>query len=202
MRQNIKQNSNRAFDVPAYTEATDDQLLELIARQRDRKALEEFYSRYHFPLRQFLRRHVFEEALIDEVYNDVMMVVWLKAANFKGKSSISTWVFGIAYNTHLKLNSKESRHRYHELYDETPRLEEASQRDKQSTTAVSETIQAGMAELSGPHQSVIELSYFHGYDTFEISKIVGCPQNTVKTRLFHARKHLKRILESGHLSPA
>ena len=51
-------------------------------------------------------------------------------------------------------------------------------------------LKKGLAKLSLDHREAIILCYFEDLSLAEISQIVGCPQNTVKTRLFHARKHL------------
>ena len=48
-------------------------------------------------------------------------------------------------------------------------------------------------------RAVVELTYYFGYSYDEISEIVGCPANTVKTRMFHARTKLKELLPRlGH----
>jgi RNA polymerase sigma-70 factor (ECF subfamily) len=57
-----------------------------------------------------------------------------------------------------------------------------------------ELIQTGLAELSVDHRQVIELTYFCGFSYQEIADIAGCPVNTVKTRMFHARRRLKVLL--------
>ena len=41
---------------------------------------------------------------------------------------------------------------------------------------------------------MVELTYFFGFSYKEIAAIAGCPVNTVKTRMFHARKRLKYLL--------
>jgi RNA polymerase sigma factor (sigma-70 family) len=51
-----------------------------------------------------------------------------------------------------------------------------------------------VALLPPKQRAVVELTYFHGYSYGEIAEIVGCPENTVKTRMFHARSRLKELL--------
>jgi len=41
---------------------------------------------------------------------------------------------------------------------------------------------------------VVELTYYHEHSYQEIAAITGCPVNTVKTRMFHARRHLAQLL--------
>ena len=56
-----------------------------------------------------------------------------------------------------------------------------------------------MAELSPDHRAVVDLTYFHELGYREIAEILGCPVDTVKTRMFYARRHLRRCIE-GELS--
>ena len=55
-------------------------------------------------------------------------------------------------------------------------------------------LESGLRELSPEHRAVVELTYFHGYSYKEVAAVVGCPVNTVKTRMFHARRRLKVLL--------
>jgi len=177
-----------------YSSLCDQQLLELISKQRDRSALAELYQRFKSTVGSFLKRKTCEDKLVDEVYNDVMLIVWENAHKFRGESKVSTWIFTIAYRIKIALSQKEKRHAHlttedfiHDVIPETG-------------ASLEETIEDAMLKLSEAHRTVIELSYFHGYNTSEIAAIVGCPQNTVKTRLFHARQKLKTTIEADQSS--
>ena len=50
---------------------------------------------------------------------------------------------------------------------------------------------AVMNGLSADHRAVVDLTYFHGLGYREIAEIMSCPVDTVKTRMFHARRRLK-----------
>jgi len=175
-----------------HHELSDQVLLSLISHQRDELALAELYKRYKHQIACFLRRKMCDIVLIEEVYNEVMLTVWQKAISFRGESKVSTWLFGIAYRTRLAHSKKETKHK-HVGADE---LIECIHVDDQAETSIADSIHAAMSELSERHRTVIELSYFHGYNTLEIASIVDSPQNTIKTRLFHARKKLRKFLEA------
>ena len=174
----------------------DDDLLSLIGKSRDRAALTELYNRYRLLLGRFLQGKMSETKLVEEVYNDVMLTVWEKASNFRGDSKVSTWIFGIAYRTLLAHTRKENRHKHHDSDEFIDNMRPDSETDVEVKNSVSETLHSALIELSEKHRNVIELAYFHGYNTAEISRIVDCPQNTVKTRLFHARQKLKAAIEA------
>ena len=52
-----------------------------------------------------------------------------------------------------------------------------------------------LAGLSPDHRTVVDLTYFHEMGYKEIAEIMNCPVDTVKTRMFHARRHLRKLLD-------
>lgn len=178
-----------------YEQLLDNELLVLIGTNQDRAALTELYQRYQLPITRFLLRKLCSAKLVEEVYNDVMLVVWQKANTFRGDSKVSTWLHGIAYRTRHTHSRKENRHN-HSGTDEFMSNVVAESHDETQVSG-SDELHAALLDLSEAHRTVIELAYFHGYNTSEIARIVRVPQNTVKTRLFHARKKLKVILEAS-----
>jgi RNA polymerase sigma-70 factor (ECF subfamily) len=57
-------------------------------------------------------------------------------------------------------------------------------------------LRACMDRLSAEHREVLDLVYYHDTSIEEVAMIVGIPENTVKTRLFHARKKLADIAKA------
>jgi RNA polymerase sigma-70 factor (ECF subfamily) len=51
-----------------------------------------------------------------------------------------------------------------------------------------------LGTLSPEQRAVVELTFYHGFSYPEIAAIVDCPVNTVKTRMFHARKRLGQLV--------
>jgi len=177
------------------TSYDDQQLLERIAVHKDKLALRELYDRYRHSLGSFLRRKVYQDKLVDEIYNDVMMTVWQKAGSFRGESKVSTWIFGVAYRTCVSHSRKEMKHLNNRTEVEFDTLESQNDKGQDSVTShMADQLRLATEKLSDNHREVIELSYFYEHSMAEIAEIVGCPINTVKTRLFHAREKLKRSL--------
>lgn len=187
--------SNRS-KISCYSSLCDQQLLELIAKQRDRGALAELYQRFKQTVGSFLKRKTCEDKLVDEVYNDVMLIVWDKADKFRGESKVSTWIFGIAYHTSLTHNRKELRHSQdtdNQISGSLNSLVDDNNLEQQIVDNAS--MRSAIEKLSMQHKIVIELAYFYGHNLQEISDLLDCPLNTVKTRLFHARKQLKLSIQ-------
>jgi DNA-directed RNA polymerase specialized sigma24 family protein len=107
--------------------------------------------------------------LIEEIVNDTMLVVWQKAHRFDGTSKVSTWIFAIAYRKACK-----------------------------AIKGLDEPVGVALDDLPAAQRTVIQLTYHHDMGYADIAEIMDCPVNTVKTRMFHARRRLRLVL-AGHL---
>ncbi len=170
--------------------------LEQIARS-DRAAFERLYRAYQKPLFRYFLHFVHTIEAAEELTDDVMLEVWKHAAKFRGKSKPSVWVFGIAY--HKAMDAlRRRRPPVVELHAVAETLA-ADTRQSPEATAVRDSVRgvvaAALATLSAEHRAVLVLTFNHGYAYGEIAQIVGCPVNTVKTRMFYAKKQLKETLE-------
>ena len=59
------------------------------------------------------------------------------------------------------------------------------------------TIRKCLVGLSADHREIIDLVYYHEKSVEEVAEIVGIPENTVKTRMFYARKRLAELLKAA-----
>ena len=168
-------------------EDDDRTLIRRIADGRDVDAFERLYHAYRKRLGPFTFRIVRDAAANEEVFNDVMLTVWRKAETYNGTSKVSTWIFSIAYRQCLKALRGRAR------TAEDSEAPEASV-DERGAFEQSDLVRHALTRLSPEHRLVIELSYFQGNNYREIAAIADCPENTVKTRVFHARRRLKEIV--------
>jgi RNA polymerase sigma factor (sigma-70 family) len=187
----------KAERAPASRGSNAEELL-LLERIRagDDGAFQRLYRLYHPRLTNFLLKMVRRPQLVEEVLNDTLMVVWQRPDSFHGGSKLSTWIFAIAYRKALKglkkfddpLEDDEVAERVSE--EESPEENSATFRRRDMLAEV-------MQELSPAHRAVVDLTYYHELDYNEIARILDCPVGTVKTRMFHARRQLRRLLEGG-----
>jgi RNA polymerase sigma-70 factor (ECF subfamily) len=71
--------------------------------------------------------------------------------------------------------------------------------DPEATFAIKhrgEILRNCLTRLSPRHREIIDLVYYHEKSVQEAADILGVPGNTVKTRMFHARKKLSELLEA------
>lgn len=182
----MRPDSSRKVDARATAGRERDLLARV--RRRDREAFTELYRLYQPRLLAYLRRVLASFALADEIVDDVLFVVWKDAKKFRGDSAVSSWIFGIAYRKTMTAIRTESRYQAPLDRSMDTALLPAT------TSGDHDFVRAGLAELSADHRQVIELTYFCGFSYAEIAEIADCPVNTVKTRMFHARRRLRHVL--------
>lgn len=159
---------------------------------RDRDAFKALYLVYHRRLARFLVRLTRQYDVAEEIINDTMWIVWQKAGEFRGSARVSTWIMGIAYRRALKtLRRANLQARWIEA-DATVELT-----DHGATVAGAERrelVEHALAQLPLEQRLVLEFTFYLGHSCHEIAEIMECPVNTVKTRMFHARRKLRALL--------
>ncbi|MDK1024483.1 MAG: RNA polymerase sigma factor [Gammaproteobacteria bacterium] len=161
--------------------------------QEDRVAMAQLYDIYYPRLYRFLTGMIQDRELIMELINDVMMIIWQKAASFRRRSLVSTWIFGIAY--HRALDRIRKNQRYRQVLEEAPGPTPMDSSLNESITA--RDLKIIMQVLTPEQQAVAKLTFEFGYSYPEIAEILQIPVNTVKTRMFHARKSMQKSVNQG-----
>ncbi|HEY2481136.1 MAG TPA: sigma-70 family RNA polymerase sigma factor [Caulobacteraceae bacterium] len=188
----------RAARIDTGREPHDDARLIGLICQRDPRAFEQLYRAYHPRLSRFLGAILRRAPVVEEVLNDTMLVVWTHPDRYNGKSKLSTWIFAIAYRKALKALRRADEPVEDKQADSRPSLEPGPEQQLGAREAQTVLLKA-IGELSADHRAVVDLTYFHEAGYREIAEIMDCPVDTVKTRMFHARRHLKTRL-AGRLA--
>ena len=160
----------------------------------DRLAFETLYRAYFSRLARFLQRMTRSAQLIEEIVNDTLLVVWRKANTFNGSSKVSTWIFAIAYRRACK--ALQALDEPVEAGLDERAGDDAERPDWQFERArLASAVDAALGALPLAQRTAFQLTFYHDMSYTEIAEIMECPVNTVKTRLFHARKRLAVLLE-------
>lgn len=170
--------------------ADDDRERQLLARvvHGERDAFEELFRRYHPLLFRFVFKITASYRMADEVANDILLIVWQTASKFRGDSKVSTWIFGIAYRQSLRRLGKR-RLITVPLFDSTAVDDKSASRMERE-----DWVRQAIALLPPKQRLTITLVYYLGMTCDEAAKVSGVPVNTVKTRMFHARRKLRDYL--------
>lgn len=165
------------------------QLLRRVA-QRDRDAFETLYRSYQPRLQRYLGRYLRSSGAIEDVIHEVMLAVWQQATRFREASRVSTWIFGIAYH---KAVAELRRASTRPFAVPSERLESSLQA-AEPQPGLRVALQQALARLPDEQRLAVQLTYIEGRSYPEIARLMGCPVNTVKTRMFHARRKLRQLL--------
>lgn len=178
-------------------QATSDELLIGRIASGERLAMQVLFARHHVRVYRFVLRLVRDESVAEDLISEVFLDVWRQAGRFEGRSAVSTWLLAIA---RFKALSALRRRPDEELDEETAQAIEDSSDTPEAALEKkdkSAAIRKCLEKLSAEHREIIDLVYYHEKSVEEVAEIVGIPENTVKTRMFYARKRLAEILKAA-----
>jgi RNA polymerase sigma-70 factor, ECF subfamily len=173
--------------------------LELMRRiaAGDETALRALLAAHQARVYRFTVRLVNNAAVAEEVTNEVFLEVWRNAGRFEGASAPGTWMLSIAHHRAVS----RLRKRREEAWDETAAdaLQDAGDDPEVAAQKADKgaILRLCLDKLSPEHKAVIDLVYYHELSVNEVSEVLKIPENTVKTRMFYARKRLSELLKDA-----
>jgi RNA polymerase sigma-70 factor, ECF subfamily len=189
---------SRAGRLGSGQRTSDEALLEAIAAG-DQRAMQVLYARHHVRVYRFVLRLTRDRSLAEDLVSEVFLDVWRRAGGFKRKSQVCTWMLAIA---RYKALSALRTHSDAQLDDHAVASAVDPADDAETTMSKrdrSATIQKCLLQLSTVHREVLDLVYYHERSVDEVAEIVAVPVNTVKTRMFYARKRMESLLQAAGL---
>jgi RNA polymerase sigma-70 factor (ECF subfamily) len=162
----------------------------------DKLAMQTLFERHQIKVYRFVLRLVRNESTAEDLISDVFLDVWRQADRFAGRSTVSTWLLGIARFKALTVLRKRPEDELDEemmeaIPDDADDAEVTLQK-KDKAGIMRDCIRA----LSADHKEIIDLVYYHEKSVSEVAIILDIPEATVKTRMFYARKKLGDLLRS------
>ena len=161
----------------------------------DRLAMQILYARHHVRVYRFALRFVNDAAAAEDLTSEVFLEVWKHAGRFEGRSQVSTWLLSIARYKALAALRRRDDPLDDEVACKIPDSADGPEviLQKESASAI---LRQCLTQLSPAHREIIDLVYYHEKSVAEVAEIIGAPQNTVKTRMFHARKRIAALLDA------
>jgi RNA polymerase sigma-70 factor (ECF subfamily) len=185
-----------ANEPPTIHRTSDEALVEGV-QDGDSLAMQILFARHHVRVYRFILRIMGDAAAAEDLTSEVFISVWRQAKQFKARSSVVTWLLAIArYKSLAELRRRfrmESRCKV-QVDDECP--VESPESELQAGDR-SRVLRKCLMQLSREHRTIIDLVYYHEKSVSEVAEIVGIPQNTVKTRMYYARRRLAELLEGA-----
>jgi len=170
-------------------------LLGAVAIRQDRNAFAELFAYYAPRVKSYLLRLGADNALAEEIVQDVMVTVWRKAGLFdRAQASASTWIFRIARNRRIDLFRRSKRP---ELDPEEEMVLPSGVEAPDARVEAMETearVRAAMKDLPEEQVLLLKLAFYEGLSHSEIAAKLGAPLGTVKSRIRLAFAKMKARL--------
>jgi RNA polymerase sigma-70 factor, ECF subfamily len=176
---------------------TSDEALIRAVASGDRDAMRVLFGRHHVRVYRFVHRLTGNAALADDMVSEVFIDVWRQAGRFEGRSSVSTWILAMARFKALSAMRRQKEDQLDEATAEAvPDLADTPETiaAKGSKSAI---LRRCLTQLSAEDREVIDLVYYHEKSVEEVAAILTIPENTVKTRMFYARRRLSELLKEA-----
>jgi RNA polymerase sigma factor (sigma-70 family) len=160
----------------------------------DRSALERLYAYHQRRLFRYLCQLTSDRGLAEEILQDTILAVWQAAGTFQRRSSVRSWLFGIARRQ--AHNALRRRGRDTLGSDELEAVRDGAPGPESRAVAAedSERLTAALGRLSVMHREVVALVLVEGFSYADVATLLEVPEGTVKSRLNHARGNLRALL--------
>lgn len=179
------------FEVKKYTEEE----LVMQLQSRSQQAFSYLYDNYASALNGVIIRLVEDRELAEDILQEVFVKIWNNFSSYDtAKGRLFTWMINITRNLTIDtLRSKGYNKQQKISGDENS----VSNYADNTTAAKFDTlgIRKLLINLKPEQRSIIDMAYFNGYTQDEISKEMGIPLGTVKTRMRTAILELRKLLQ-------
>jgi len=173
-------------------DVADEVLVQRVAQSGDERAISELYDRYARLVYGAGMRYLGDRSLAEDLVQDVFTAVWRGAASFDpARASFATWVFHITRNRATDL-IRRRRARVRTVGGDSPF--EPGEGDPTGELSRRFDLASALSRLSPAHREVLTLAYFQGLSQSEISRRMGTPLGTVKSRTTAALRALRESM--------
>ena len=178
--------------MEAVTKYSETELV-LLLKQRQESAFSYLYDNYSSALLSVINGVVSDSELANDVLQEVFIKIWRQIESYdKMKGRLFTWMLNVARNASIDTvrskgfqNSQQNRELTEAVYDSGGSVQ--LQVDQIGLRKVVHT-------LKEDYRVLVDLAYFQGFTQDEISKMLGIPLGTIKTRLRSALTQLRMVI--------
>ena len=184
-----------------YIAAVSPQEASLISRIQasEEGAFPELFQRFRSNIYQTALRILKEDQSAQDALQETFLNVYRAVRNFRGDSTVGTWINRITVNVCLEMIRKNRKHQQRTDEDISENLTLFDERSKSPFESVSQRevkrrVWNALKRLGKKHQDVVRMHDLEGFTIREIAKILKVAEGTVKSRLFYGRDALQRQL--------
>ncbi|AZT83424.1 RNA polymerase sigma factor [Marinobacter sp. NP-4(2019)] len=183
----------------------ENQLVDL-ARKGHENAIREIIRRMNPRLFRIARGIVDNDSEAEEVVQETYLIAFTRIDEFRGEAKLATWITRIALNAaKMRLRKVRPTEEYDSVNEPLdpgvsvvafPGSRVSSPESEHGRAQFREFLESAVSQLPGHLRLTFVLREAEGMSVAAIAEDLGISAVTVKTRLFRARRHLKRILEA------
>ncbi len=162
-----------------------------LIQQGDTRSYKQLVSKYQWPVFNLMFNMTHNRTFAEELTQDVFVRAYENLHSFDFNHRFFSWLYRIAINLAISQNNRMKR------YDDTGHFPDLSLNSVEEKLIGNERLlmlHDAIAKLNEKHRPVIVLYYFDQLTYAEISELLNITEKKVKSRLFEARKKLKKIL--------
>jgi RNA polymerase sigma-70 factor (ECF subfamily) len=164
----------------------------------EREALAEIYDAHHEALRAFGVRLLGDAATAEDLVHDVFVTLPIALRRFRGDCALRTFLMSIAVNqARSHVRNAERRRRALERYSELPPSHDAGPERELHARRELHALRAGLLALPVAQSVAFVLCEIEHLPAAEAARIMGVPEATARTRVWHARRKLRQWLGEG-----
>jgi RNA polymerase sigma factor (sigma-70 family) len=174
----------------------DKQILELIQSRKTReRGFRELVTLTKEKLYWQIRKMVFTHEDADDLLQEVYIKVFRGISSFKGDSSLTTWVYRIAYNETINfLKSKSWQNKLNDVSLDMVEWQKSTNGASLDANKLEKIIQKAIAELPDKQRAVFTMRYYNEVPFKEMEQIMQTSESALKTSYHIAEKKIKEIL--------
>ena len=167
-------------------------------REGDRSAVDELYERFRRPAFALARRILADDALAEDVLQEVFLSVWRDPAAFdRGRGSVASWLLAVVHHKAVDAVRREESQRRRQVMAEDELALDApmATRDVEEeawSRVVADQVRTALGVLSASQREALTLAYYGGYTQREVAALTGTPLGTVKTRMLAGMRRLRQ----------
>jgi RNA polymerase sigma-70 factor, ECF subfamily len=171
-----------------------DEWLALRCQSGEPDAFEDLVHVMERPLLYYAAKLLGNEERAADALQDVWIRVFRGIRKVKDPASLRSWLYRITYGISIdRIRRDVSRARAEEVYFEQPDETADVSFDNEDAAAV----HWALDQIDLRHREVLVLHFLEDFSVAEIAAVVGCPEGTVKSRMYHAKNAMKKLLLRG-----
>ena len=175
---------------------SEEELVTLL-KQQDQNAFSYLYDNYAAALTGIIMRMVEDNQLAEDILQEAFLKIWNNFRQYDNtKGRLFTWMINITRNLTIDTLRSKGYKKQKKISQDENSVSDYGDRNFSTDKFDTIGLRKQLLLLKPDHKLIIDLAYFNGYTQEEISKVMGIPLGTVKTRMRTGILELRKLLQN------